>query len=114
MRVNSSRTDGTPRDYYRPVRFTLVQEILLRVVTLIPLTIILTSFYNRSSRSIQATAIFHASMNTSHSCSPITRPRGERFFLRRVRGDRGPNVVPHAECRTAQHCGWLVASIESQ
>ena len=64
MQVNSSGTDGTPRDYYRPVRFTLVQEILLRAVTLIPLTIILTSFYNRTSRSIQATATFQASMNT--------------------------------------------------
>jgi len=62
--VNSSGPYGTPLAYYRPVGFTLVQEILLRVVTLIPLTIILTSFYNRSSRSIQATAIFHASMNT--------------------------------------------------
>jgi uncharacterized protein len=53
-----------PVDYYRPVRFTLVQEILLRVVFLIPLTIILTWFYNRSCRSIQTTAIFHAAMNT--------------------------------------------------
>ncbi len=53
-----------PVDYYRPVRFTLVQEILLRVVFLIPLTIILTWLYNRSSRSIQAVVIFHACMNT--------------------------------------------------
>jgi membrane protease YdiL (CAAX protease family) len=53
-----------PVDYYRPVRFTLVQEILLRVVFLIPLTLILTWFYNRSGRSIQTTTIFHASMNT--------------------------------------------------
>ena len=53
-----------PVDYYRPVRFTLVQEVLLRVVFLIPLTIILTWFYNRSKRSIQVVAIFHAAMNT--------------------------------------------------
>lgn len=53
-----------PVDYYRPVRFTLVQEILLRVVFLIPLTIILTWFYNRSARSIQVVVIFHAAMNT--------------------------------------------------
>lgn len=53
-----------PIDYYRPVHFTLVQEILLRVVTLIPLTIILTWFYNRSARSIQVPVLFHAAMNT--------------------------------------------------
>ena len=53
-----------PVDYYRPVRFTLVQEVLLRVVFLIPLTIILTWFYNRSKRSIQVVVIFHAAMNT--------------------------------------------------
>jgi uncharacterized protein len=53
-----------PLDYYRPVRLTLVTYVLLRVVFLIPLTIILTWLYNRSGRSIQATAIFHACMNT--------------------------------------------------
>ncbi|MGA2696361.1 MAG: type II CAAX endopeptidase family protein [Terriglobales bacterium] len=53
-----------PVDYYRPVRFTWVEEILLRVVFMIPTTIILTWLYNRSGRSIQATAIFHAAMNT--------------------------------------------------
>jgi hypothetical protein len=108
VRVNSSGPYGTPLDYYRPVGFTLVQEILLRVVTLIPLTIILTSFYNRSSN-----------LSRLHEPFPIRAPVlqarvGERFFLRRVRSDRGPNVVPRAECRTAPHCGWLVASIESQ
>jgi uncharacterized protein len=53
-----------PVDYYRPVRFSLVEEILLRVVTMIPTTIILTWFYNRSRRSIQTVAIFHACMNS--------------------------------------------------
>ncbi len=53
-----------PVDYYRPVRFTLVEEILLRVVFLIPLTIILTWFYNRSGESIQVVVLFHAAMNT--------------------------------------------------
>jgi len=52
-----------PVDYYRPVRFSLVQEILLRVVTMIPIAIILTWFYNRSGRSIQTVVIFHACMN---------------------------------------------------
>jgi membrane protease YdiL (CAAX protease family) len=46
------------------VRFSWVDEILLRVVFLIPLTIILTWFYNRSGRSIQSVVLFHAAMNT--------------------------------------------------
>ena len=112
--MNSSGPYGAPLDYYRSVRFTLVQEILPRVVTLIPLTIILTLFYNRSSRSIQATAIFHASMNPFPFVLPYYRPAWGAFFLRRVRSDRGSNVVPRAECRTAPHCSRLVASIESQ
>ena len=63
-----------PVDYYRPTRFTWVQEILLRVVFLIPLSIVLTWFYNRSGRSIQATAIFHASMNTFPYVVPYYQP----------------------------------------
>jgi membrane protease YdiL (CAAX protease family) len=54
-----------PVDYFRPTPWTWMQYVLLRVVFLIPLTIILTWFYNRSNRSIQATALFHASMNTT-------------------------------------------------
>ena len=80
MQVNSSGTDGTPRDYYRPVRFTLVQEILLRVVTLIPLTIILTSFYNRSSRSIQATAIFSGVQEHFPVRAPVVHARVGNAF----------------------------------
>jgi len=53
-----------PLDYYRPVRFSLMEEILLRVVTMIPVAVILTWFYNRSGRSIQTVVIFHACMNT--------------------------------------------------
>jgi membrane protease YdiL (CAAX protease family) len=53
-----------PLDYYRPVRFSLTEYILLRVVFLIPMTIILTWLYNRSHRSIQSTAVFHCVMNT--------------------------------------------------
>jgi membrane protease YdiL (CAAX protease family) len=63
-----------PVDYYRPVRFTLVQEILLRVVFLIPLTIILTWFYNRSGRSIQVVVLFHAAMNTFPSVFAYYQP----------------------------------------
>ena len=54
-----------PLDYFRPTPWTWTQYVLLRVVFLIPLTIILTWFYNRSDRSIQTTALFHASMNTT-------------------------------------------------
>jgi len=70
-----------PVDYYRPTRFTLVQEILLRVVFLIPLSIVLTWFYNRSGRSIQATAIFHASMNTFPYVVPYYQPAWFVLFI---------------------------------
>jgi membrane protease YdiL (CAAX protease family) len=53
-----------PLDYYRPGQFSWVNYVLLRVVFLVPLTIILTWFYNRSGRSIQTTVFFHAAMNT--------------------------------------------------
>ena len=69
-----------PLDYYRPVRFTLVSYLLLRVVFLIPITIILTWFYNRSSRSIQSTAIFHACMNTFPFVAPCFQPAWGLIF----------------------------------
>src|SRR5437879_6929996 len=53
-----------PLDYFRPVRFSLVMYLQIRVIFLIPIVIILTWLYNRSGRSIQASAAFHASMNT--------------------------------------------------
>jgi hypothetical protein len=107
MRVNSSGPYGTPLDYYRPVRFTLVQEILLRVVTLTPLTIILASFYNRSSRSIQATAIFHASMNTFPFVLPNYTPAWGTFFFTAyaVIADRMWSRAPNAEPRSTV-AGW--------
>ena len=70
-----------PLDYYRPVRFTLVQEILLRGVFLIPLSIALTWFYNRSGASIQATAIFHACMNTFPYAVPYYQPAWFALFI---------------------------------
>jgi uncharacterized protein len=70
-----------PLDYYRPVRFDLVTYLLLRVVTLIPLTIILTWLYNRSRRSIQATAIFHASMNTLPFVMPYYQSAWALLFV---------------------------------
>jgi membrane protease YdiL (CAAX protease family) len=53
-----------PLDYFRPERFSLTMYLEIRVVFLIPIVILLTWLYNRSGRSIQATAMFHASMNT--------------------------------------------------
>ncbi len=65
-----------PLDYYRPVRFSFVQYILLRVVFLIPLTVILTWIYNRSMRSIQAPVLFHSMMNTFPFVVPYFQPAG--------------------------------------
>ena len=70
-----------PLDYFRPVRFTLMTYVLLRVVFLIPLTIVLTWLYNRSSRSIQATVIFHACMNTVPFVMAYYQPAWSLLFL---------------------------------
>jgi membrane protease YdiL (CAAX protease family) len=53
-----------PLDFHRPFRFTLVQYILIRVVFLIPITIIFTWLYNRSKGNLLTVAILHAAMNT--------------------------------------------------
>ena len=53
-----------PLDFHRPFRFTLASYLLIRVVFLIPITIILTWLYNRSGGNVLAVAIFHAAMNT--------------------------------------------------
>lgn len=63
-----------PLDFHRPFRFTLVQYILIRVVFLIPISIILTWLYNRSGRNLLAVAIFHAAMNTFPFVLPYSRP----------------------------------------
>jgi membrane protease YdiL (CAAX protease family) len=70
-----------PLDYFRPVRFSLVVWILLRIVFMIPLTIILTWFYNHSGRSILTTAIFHAGMNTFPLVLPYFRPAYTLVFI---------------------------------
>jgi membrane protease YdiL (CAAX protease family) len=69
-----------PVDYYRPTPWTWSQYILLRVVFLIPLTIILTWFYNRSGKSIQTAALFHASMNTTPYVVPYYPPAWALIF----------------------------------
>jgi hypothetical protein len=48
---------------------------------MIPLSIILTSFYNRSGRSIQTTAIFHAGMNTFPFVLPYSQPAWALIFV---------------------------------
>lgn len=63
-----------PLDFHRPFRFTLVQYILIRVVFLIPITVILTWFYNRSQGNVLSVAIFHASMNTFPFVLPYSPP----------------------------------------
>ncbi len=63
-----------PLDFHRPARFTLVTYLLIRVVFLIPITIILTWFYNRSNSNLLTTIIFHASMNTFPFVLPYYQP----------------------------------------
>jgi uncharacterized protein len=70
-----------PLDYFRPVRFSLVMYLELRVATMIPLVIILSWLYNRSGRSIQASAMFHASMNTFPFVLPYYTPGFGLLFV---------------------------------
>jgi membrane protease YdiL (CAAX protease family) len=63
-----------PLDFHRPFRFTLVNYLLIRVVFLIPITIILTWFYNRSGANLLTVVIFHAAMNTYPTVLPNYPP----------------------------------------
>lgn len=63
-----------PLDFHRPFRFTLIQYLLIRVVFLIPITIILTWFYNRSGANLLTVTIFHAAMNTFPFVLPYYAP----------------------------------------
>jgi len=63
-----------PLDFHRPFRFTLVTYLLLRVVFLIPITLILTWLYNRSAGNLLVAAIFHAAMNTFPFVLPYYAP----------------------------------------
>jgi membrane protease YdiL (CAAX protease family) len=69
-----------PLDYFRPVRFSLIEYLLLRVVFLIPITVLLTWVDRRSRRSIQATAVFHATMNTYPFAVPYYAPAWALHF----------------------------------
>ena len=59
-----------PLDFHRPFRFNQMDYLLLRVVFMIPLTIILTWLYNRSGANLLTVVIFHAAMNTFPSVLP--------------------------------------------
>ena len=63
-----------PLDSHQPFRFTLVNYLLLRVVFLVPITIILTWLYNRSGANLLTVVIFHAAMNTFYSVLPYYPP----------------------------------------
>lgn len=63
-----------PIDFHRPFRFTLVQYMLIRLVFLIPITLILTWLYNRSQSNLLSVAIFHAGMNTFPFILPYSPP----------------------------------------
>jgi membrane protease YdiL (CAAX protease family) len=70
-----------PLDYFRPGRFSLVAYLEMRVIFLIPIALILTWLYNRSGRSVQATTIFHASMNTFPFVLPYFMPSFALLFV---------------------------------
>ena len=70
-----------PLDWYRPVRFSLVNWVLIRVIMAIPINILLAWFYNRSGRSIQSTAMFHAGTNTFPFVLPYYAPAFALVFL---------------------------------
>src|SRR6202040_3458936 len=59
-----------PLDFHRPFRFTVVDYLLVRVVFLLPITIILTWLYNRSGGNLLCVTIFHAAMNTFPALLP--------------------------------------------
>jgi membrane protease YdiL (CAAX protease family) len=98
-----------PLDFHRPFRFTLIQYILIRVVFLIPITIILTWLYNRSSGNLLTVAIFHAAMNTFPFVLPYSPPAlglvfvfaaaiiiSDRMWRLRTVAPRAPLSVPAA------------------
>lgn len=70
-----------PLDLSRPVRFSFIQYLEIRVVFLIPIAIILTWLYNRSHGSLQGCAMFHASMNTFPMVLPYWMPSFALLFV---------------------------------
>jgi membrane protease YdiL (CAAX protease family) len=70
-----------PLDYFRPQPFSLLMYLEVRVIFLIPIVLIMTWLYNRSNRSIQATAMFHAGMNTFPLILPYFMPGFVLLFI---------------------------------
>ena len=69
-----------PLDIFRPGGFSLLLFLETRIVFLIPITLILTWLYNKSEGSVQATALFHASMNTFPFVLPYWMPAFALLF----------------------------------
>ena len=63
-----------PLDFHRPSRFTVMSYLLIRVVLLIPITILFTWLYNRSGGNVLTSMIFHTSMNTFPFVLPYYPP----------------------------------------
>jgi uncharacterized protein len=70
-----------PLDFSEGVGHSLSYYLQIRVVFLIPITIIMTWIYNRSGGNILSTAIFHAGMNTFPFVLPYARPALGLIFL---------------------------------
>ncbi len=63
-----------PLDFSGGVGSGLMNYVRVRVIFLIPITIIMTWIYNRSGGNILSTAIFHAGMNTFPFVLPYAPP----------------------------------------
>lgn len=70
-----------PLDFSGGVGHSLSYYLQIRVVFLIPITIIMTWIYNRSGGNILSTAIFHAGMNTFPFVLPYAPPALGLIFL---------------------------------
>ncbi len=63
-----------PLDLSGGAAHTMASWLQVRVIFLIPMTILLTWIYNRSGNSLLCTSLFHAAMNTFPFLLPWSRP----------------------------------------
>ncbi len=70
-----------PLDFSGGVGHNLVYYVQVRVILLIPITIIMTWLYNRSGGNILSTALFHAGMNTFPFVLPYAPPALGLIFV---------------------------------
>jgi uncharacterized protein len=70
-----------PLDFSGPVGRDLMYYAQVRVIFLIPITIIMTWLYNRSGGNILSTAVFHAGMNTFPLVLPYAPPALGLIFV---------------------------------